>query len=494
MNQSASILEQLSVAERLELIELARSGGLKPKDNRSRLPSITPAGHDGARPLSFAQQRLWFLSRFEGASSAYHIAGGLRLIGRLEQEALVRALDRIVARHEALRTVFHPVDDGLPMQQVTAAEAGFALVQHDLRGMADAAGELQRLVAVEATAPFDLERGPLIRGRLVRLDVDEHVLLLTMHHIVSDGWSMGVLTRELSLLYRAFARGDADPLPALAIQYGDYAVWQRRWLSGEGLARQGAYWKEALAGAPALLELPWDRPRPPEQDHAGAMVPVRLDGDLTGALRALSHRHGTTLYMTLLAGWAALLSRLSGQEDVVIGSPVANRGRAEIKGLIGFFVNTLAVRVDVSGSPSVSELLARVKARTVAAQEHQDLPFEQVVELLQPSRSLSHAPLFQVALAWQTLSAGRLDLGELRLEAVEVPRVSAQFDLTLSLAEAGGTISGGLEYATALFDRETIERWVGYLVRLLEGMVADERAPVNRLPLQDDAEIGRAHV
>ncbi|MCL8489513.1 condensation domain-containing protein, partial [Bradyrhizobium denitrificans] len=189
MNQSASILEQLSVAERLELIELARSGGLKPKDNRSRLPSITPAGHDGARPLSFAQQRLWFLSRFEGASSAYHIAGGLRLIGRLEQEALVRALDRIVARHEALRTVFHPVDDGLPMQQVTAAEAGFALVQHDLRGMADAAGELQRLVAVEATAPFDLERGPLIRGRLVRLDVDEHVLLLTMHHIVSDGWS-----------------------------------------------------------------------------------------------------------------------------------------------------------------------------------------------------------------------------------------------------------------------------------------------------------------
>ncbi|MFN4922541.1 non-ribosomal peptide synthetase, partial [Bradyrhizobium sp.] len=458
------------------------------------MPSITPAGHDGARPLSFAQQRLWFLSRFEGASSAYHIAGGLRLIGRLEQEALVRALDRIVARHEALRTVFHPVDDGLPMQQVTAAEAGFALVQHDLRGMADAAGELQRLVAVEATAPFDLERGPLIRGRLVRLDVDEHVLLLTMHHIVSDGWSMGVLTRELSLLYRAFARGEADPLPALAIQYGDYAVWQRRWLSGEGLARQGAYWKEALAGAPALLELPWDRPRPPEQDHAGAMVPVRLDGDLTGALRALSHRHGTTLYMTLLAGWAALLSRLSGQEDVVIGSPVANRGRAEIKGLIGFFVNTLAVRVDVSGSPSVSELLARVKAQTVAAQEQQDLPFEQVVELLQPSRSLSYAPLFQAALAWQTMSAENLDLGELRLAPVEVPRVSAQFDLTLSLAETGGRISGGLEYATALFDRETIERWAGYFVRLLEGMVADERAPVNRLPLQDDAERHRVLV
>ncbi|MDU6376189.1 MAG: condensation domain-containing protein, partial [Bradyrhizobium sp.] len=317
------------------------------------------------------------MSRFEGTSTAYHIAVGLRLIGRLERGALVRALDRIVARHEALRTVFVQGDDGMPVQRIAAA-AGFALSDHDLCGAAEAAGELQRLVAVEATASFDLERGPLIRGRLVRLAADEHVLLLTMHHIVSDGWSMGVLTRELGALYRAFAHGEADPLPPLAIQYGDYAVWQRRWLSGEVLARRGAYWKEALSGAPALLELPWDRPRPAEQDHAGAVVPIRLDARLTEALKALSHRHGTTLYMTLLAGWAALLSRLSGQKDVVIGSPVANRGRAEIDGLIGFFVNTLALRVDLSGPPSVSELLARVKAQTVAAQEHQDLPFEQV--------------------------------------------------------------------------------------------------------------------
>ncbi|MFN4925259.1 condensation domain-containing protein, partial [Bradyrhizobium sp.] len=461
---------------------------------RSALPEITPAGRDEVLPLSFAQQRLWFLSRFEGASTAYHIAGGLRLIGRLEREALARALDRIVARHEALRTVFVQGDDGTPVQQVGAVDAGFALSAHDLFGAADAAGELERLAALEASTAFDLERGPLIRGRLVRLVADEHVLLVTMHHIVSDGWSMGVLTRELSQLYAAFVRGEADPLPALAIQYGDYAVWQRRWLSSEALARQGAYWKDALAGAPALLELPWDRPRPPEQNYAGAMVPVRLDAGLTGALKALSQRHGTTLYMTLLAGWAALLSRLSGQEDVVIGSPVANRGRAEIEGLIGFFVNTLAVRVDVSGSPSVSELLARVNARTVAAQEHQDLPFEQVVELVQPSRSLSHAPLFQAVLVWQNLPAGRLDLGELRLEAVEVPRVSAQFDMTLSLAQTGGTISGGLEYATALFDRGTIERWAGYFVRLLEGMVADARAPVDRLPLQGEAERHRVLV
>ncbi|MCL8489479.1 non-ribosomal peptide synthetase, partial [Bradyrhizobium denitrificans] len=491
MSVHTTELYRSSLSQREQLVRLARSKGLK---SRNALPPIISTERIGVIPLSFAQQRLWFLSRFEGASAAYHIAGGLRLIGRLEREALVCALDRIVTRHEALRTVFVQGDDGVPVQQVAAAEAGFALSEHDLRSMADTAGELQRLVALEAVAPFDLERGPLIRGRLVRLDADEHVLLVTMHHIVSDGWSMSVLTRELSLLYAAFARGETDPLPALAIQYGDYAVWQRRWLSGEGLARQGAYWKEALAGAPALLELPWDRPRPPEQDHAGAVVPVRLDARLTSALKALSHHHGTTLYMTLLAGWAALLSRLSGQEDVVIGSPVANRGRAEIEALIGFFVNTLALRVDLSGSPSVSELLARVKARTVAAQEHQDLPFEQVVELLQPSRSLSHAPLFQVALAWQTLSAGRLDLGELRLEAVEVPRVSAQFDLTLSLAEAGGTISGGLEYATALFDRETIERWVGYLVRLLDGMVTDEHAAVDRLPLQDDAERHRVLV
>ena len=294
-----------------------------PNALESRLPAIVPVGRDGALPLSFAQQRLWFLAQIQGASAAYHIAGGLRLRGKLDRQALQQALDRIVARHEALRTTF-VMRDGEAMQRIAAAAVGFALTEHDLCGAREATAELGRLAAEEASAPFNLAQGPLIRGRLVRLVEDEHVLLMTMHHIVSDGWSLGVLTRELSALYAAFARGDQDPLAPLAVQYADYAVWQRQWLSGEVLQRQAAYWKEQLADAPALLTLPADHARPAQADYAGASVEVRLDAPLTGALKALSLRHGLTLHMTLLASFAALLARLSGQDEVVIGSPVAN--------------------------------------------------------------------------------------------------------------------------------------------------------------------------
>ena len=353
----------------------------------SSLPAIKAAARDGAAPLSFAQQRLWFLAQFEGMSAAYHIPGGLRLKGALDRRVLIRALDRIVARHEALRTTF-VVIDGDAAQRIAAADIGFALAEHDLCGVADGEAELRRLAAEEAAAPFDLEQGPLIRGRLVRLAEDEHALLVTMHHIVSDGWSMGVLTRELSALYAAFVQGRQDPLAPLAVQYADYAVWQRRWLAGEVLQRQAGYWKAALAGAPSLLTLPTDHVRPAQQDYAGAAVGVRLEPKLTRALKELSLRHGLTLHMTLLAGFAALLARLSGQDEVVIGSPAANRSRTEIEGLIGFFVNTLALRIDLSGSPSFAELLVRARAVSLAAQEYQDLPFEQVVEIVQPPRSL----------------------------------------------------------------------------------------------------------
>ena len=331
--------------------------------------------------------------------------GAIRLTGRLDREALIRALDRIVARHEALRTSFAMID-GQPVQRIAPEGSGFALSERDLRGHADSEGELQRLAAVEAAAPFDLDAGPLIRGQLLRLAEDEHVLLVTMHHIVSDGWSIGVLIKELSALYGAFSQGRADPLPPLAVQYADYAAWQRGWLAGSVGGEQGRYWQKALAGAPALLALPADHARPAQQDFAGAMAEVRLDAGLSGRLKALSQRHGVTLYMILLAGWAAVLSRLSGQDEVVIGSPSANRGRTELEGLIGFFVNTLALRVDLSGSPSVAELLARVKAVSLGAQSHQDLPFEQVVEIVKPPRSLSHAPVFQAMFAWQNAPEG----------------------------------------------------------------------------------------
>ncbi|HEX8431079.1 MAG TPA: condensation domain-containing protein, partial [Longimicrobium sp.] len=309
-----------------------------------------------------------------------------------------------------------------------------------------------------------------------------------MHHIVGDGWSLGVLVNEVSALYGAFHRGDADPLSPLPIQYADYAAWQRRSVSGDILQEQEAYWGATLTGAPELIELPTDRPRPAQRDHAGASVAFALDEELTAALKALGERNGTTLFMTLLAGWAAVLTRLAGQDDVVIGSPTANRGRVEIEGLIGFFVNTLALRIDLSGSPTVAELLGRVKARALEAQQHQDIPFEQVVERVQPARSLAHTPLFQVSFAWQNTPRGTLELPGLSLTVLDRSSATAKFDLSLALHESDGRIVGGVEYATSLFDAATIERYLGYLRAVLSGMVADEHAPVERLPLLPLAE------
>ncbi|HEX9940150.1 MAG TPA: condensation domain-containing protein, partial [Longimicrobium sp.] len=317
---------------------------------RTELPPIVPVDRSAPLPLSFAQQRLWFLERLGDLGGTYHVPTRLRLEGELDRPALRRALDAILARHEALRTTFVEVE-GEPVQRI-AKESRFHLLEHDLGGHPDAAAELRRLSAEEAGAPFDLEHGPLIRGRLIRLAEDDHLLLLTMHHIVSDGWSMGVFTRELGTLYGAFRRGEANPLSPLPIQYADYAAWQRQWVGGEVLREQAGYWKAALAGAPELLDLPTDRPRPARQDHAGGTVRIDLDEALTGGLRSLGLRHGTTLFMTVLAGWAAVLGRRSGQHDVVGGTPTANRGRTEIEGLIGLFVNTLALRVDLAGSPT----------------------------------------------------------------------------------------------------------------------------------------------
>ncbi|ARS59355.1 non-ribosomal peptide synthetase (plasmid) [Ralstonia solanacearum FJAT-91] len=452
------------------------------------LPAITVADRSGPLPLSFAQQRLWFLAQMEGGSEAYHIPVGLRLKGELDEEALRRSLDRIVARHEALRTRFE-VQEGQAVQFIVPADVGLTLEWVDLSTEEASEHQLGLQAEAEARTPFDLEQGPLIRGRLVKLGEQEHVLLITMHHIVSDGWSQGVLARELGTLYEAYRAGNADPLPALPIQYADYAVWQRRWLEGGELQRQGTYWEQALAGAPTLLGLPTDRARPPQQDYAGGSVEVVFDAELSTGLRTLSQRHGTTLFMTVLAGWSALLSRLSGQEEVVVGSPVANRTRSEVESLIGFFVNTLALRVEVSGA-TVSELLGRVKAKVLEAQAHQDLPFEQVVERVRPVRSLSHSPVFQAALSWlNTEAVGlSLELEGLTIEGVDAGQAAAKFDLTLELRETSEGLAGSLDYATALFDRETIERYLGYLQRLLAAMVENDSQQVSRIGLLDKDE------
>ncbi|MGJ7904487.1 amino acid adenylation domain-containing protein [Lysobacter sp. 1R34A] len=449
------------------------------------LPPIVAADRSAPLPLSWAQQRLWFLDQLDSAAgAAYHMPAALRLSGRLDRAVLQATLDRVVARHEILRTCF-VAGDGEPVQSIAPADCGFVLDDIDLSALDAPAREreVRTLSAAEVRKPFDLAAGPLIRGRLLRLAADEHVLLLTQHHIISDGWSLGVLVDEVSALYAAFAEGRADPLPPLPVQYADYAVWQRQWLRGDALEAQMGYWREHLIGAPALLELPTDRPRPPVQRYIGSTRRFRIGAETVEGLRALSQRHGSTLFMTLLAGWSLLLSRLSGSDDVVVGTAVANRRRGEVEPLLGFFVNTLALRVDLGDDPTVAELLARTRAVMLGAYEHQDVPFEQVVDMLQPARSLGHNPVVQNMLVLQNTPAGTLQLPELSLSLIDQPRDETLFDLSLELIEHDGGLDGSLEYANDLFDAATVERWSQHLQTLLQAMAGDDQRRISGLSL-----------
>jgi len=441
-------------------------------------------------PLAWAQQRLWFLDQLDkAAGAAYHLPSALRLIGRLDRAALRATLDHLVVRHEVLRTTFVTLD-GEPVQSI-AASAQFALAEHDLRQHdPNARAEtVARRRQEEREAPFDLAVGPLIRGQLLQLADNEYILLVTQHHIVSDAWSTGVLAREVSALYSAFSQGRPDPLAALSIQYADYAAWQRQWLHGDVLQRQIEFWKKHLVGAPELLTLPTDRMRPNVQNYAGAAVPIIFSPEPLANLRQLSKRHDVTLFMTLLAGWSVLMARLSGQQDVVIGTPVANRQRAEIEPLIGFFVNTLALRVRLEEDPTVEQLLEQIKATTLEAYAHQDLPFEQVVEALNPPRSLSHSPVFQVVLTFNnTPVRDALSSPDLTIESLSAPQVTAQSDLTLAFNDSGDASFGSVEYASSLFDRTTIESFVGYLQHVLASMAFDPGCRISALPLLNDAQ------
>ena len=452
-------------------------------------PPLTAATGAEREQLSFAQQRLWFLEQMGGVSHAYHIPLGLQLRGELDRVALVQALERLVFRHEALRTSFVAKEGHGAVQRVAAADVShFHLLEHDLRHHPEREAELERLLAVEAARPFDLAQGPLIRGLLLQETRTRHTLLITAHHIVSDGWSTAILLDEISALYNAYREGRHDPLPPLTVQYPDYAAWQRRWMSGAVLEQQAAYWKQSLAGAPTLLEVPADYPRPPQQDYAGSSIDTTLDATLTRKLKALSQRHGSTLYMTLLGSWALLLGRLAGQDDIVIGTPAANRSQQEAEGLIGFFVNTLALRIRLPENATVASLLAHVRQQALAAQQHQEIPFEQVVEHTHPVRSMAHSPLFQVMFAWQNAPQGKLQLSGLELAPLGVRQVTAKFDLTLALGESGDAVTGSLEYATALFEPGTVQRYLGYWHRLLQAMVADDGQQIASLPLPGEAE------
>ncbi|WP_340608593.1 non-ribosomal peptide synthetase [Xenorhabdus bharatensis] len=452
--------------------------------------TIPPADRNQPLPLSFAQQRLWFLDRLDPAASlAYHIPLALRLTGQLNHHALRQTFDNLVARHEILRTRFVLVA-GQPHQQITTADSRFALVYQDLRTLTadEQTQRVTELATTETRIPFDFTQGSLIRGQLLQLADDEHVLLITQHHIISDGWSVGVLMRELSVLYRAALENQANPLLPLPIQYADYAVWQRDNLHEATLNKQREFWCHQLRDAPALLTLPTDRPRPASQTFTGGRVPVHFNAKLLASLKTLGQRHNSTLFMTLLTAWSIVLARLSGQDDIVIGTPVANRQHRELEGLIGFFVNTLALRVRLNDSVSVVDLFRQIREQTLAAYANQDLPFEQVVEALQPERSLSYSPIFQVMLALNNTPAQALTLPDLQFTVMEPIHHSAHFDLTLSLTETDAGLTGELTYASALFDAATIERMLGYLTNILNAMVSDESQLAATVPMLSQSE------
>ncbi len=442
-------------------------------------------------PLSYAQQRLWFFDQFEPDSVVYNLSEALRLSGSLDIAALERAIGEVLRRHEVMRSTFKAVE-GRPVQvirdfePVTLPVVDLAALPHE-----EQATEVTRLANIESQKPFDLEHGPLLRASLLRLSDTEHVLLCTMHHIISDGWSIGVLIREMVALYEAFSAGKPLPLAELRIQYADYAVWQREWMQGEVLERQLDYWRRQLEGVPPLLSLPTDRPRPAVHSSRGATLPIIVPEPLLDALKELARSEGVTLFMLLLAAFQTLLARYSRQTDIVTGTPIAGRNHAETEGLIGFFVNTLALRTDISGNPTFRELLVRVREVALAAYAHQDLPFEKLVDELQPERSLSYAALFQVMFVLQNAPQGVLKLPGLKLQPLGSEVKATNYDLTLSMTERDSSLHGILEYSTDPFEAKTVRRMGAHFVNLLKAVVAAPQQRVGELSLLGEEERAR---
>ncbi|MPY45014.1 AMP-binding protein, partial [Streptomyces phyllanthi] len=462
---------------------------------RGSAPSITPVDRRDRLPLSFAQQRLWFLDQLEPGSAEYNVPMHMRLGRDIDVAALHAALTAVVARHEVLRTRLVAGRDGLASQVIDPpTEVPLPVV--DVSATADSVTVTRRLVAAEAAAPFDLAAGPVLRACLIRLGAAGHVLAVSVHHVASDEWSGRIFHRELELLYKAFRAGEPDPLAPLGVQYADFAVWQRSWLTGEVLDGQLAYWRRQLAGAP-VLELPVDRPRSRVSDGPGASVGFVVPAPVADRLKEIARRNGATMFMTLLAASAVLLGRYCGQDDVVVGAPVANRNRAETDDLIGFFVNTLVLRTDLSADPTFTELLGRVRDVALGAYEHQDLPFEQLVDALATDRDRSRAPLFQVLFNYDPAApadgmpapggaAGPDSRNGLPLDTSPPVR----FDLVMGLGEihASGELVGRIDYRTSLFDAATVERMAAHLVNVLTAVAEDAERRVGDLPLLSVAE------
>ena len=453
-------------------------------------PPIIRVSREGDLPLSFAQQRLWFLHQLEPESVVYSVPVGIRLRGELNRQVLIQSLNEMMRRHEVLRTHF-VFKDGGPVQ-VIAGEVELKIKEIDLRGMEEVEREAEalRLWREEVARPFDLGRGPLLRASLLQLGEQEYLLLAIMHHIVSDGWSTGIMIKELSQLYQAYVKGEESPLAELEVQYGDYAVWQREWLQGEVLEEQLKYWRKQL-GEMEPLDLPTDHPRPAVMNQRGAAKTFAIEKQLSEQLKELSQREGVTLFMVLLAGLQVMLSKYTGQQDIAVGTVVANRNRVEVEGLIGFFVNTLVLRTEVGGNPSLKEVLRRVREVTLGAYQNQDVPFEKLVEELQPERDLSRSPLFQVMLVLQNNEQEELHLPGVGLSGFAIKSNVAKFDLQLTLNESRGEgLAGEIAYAVDLYEAGTVERMVEHWRMVLEEMVGDAGAKDGRFVVVEGSGAG----
>jgi len=479
-------IDELSPNERA-LFELL----LKEREQKKTPEQIQPLARSGEShsfPLSFAQQRLWFLDQVHPGNPSYNLPFSRRIKGRLDVAALERSFNEINRRHEALRTRFLLIE-GKPAQIVSPSQPS-SLAIEDLSGLAisQKEAEVQKIVDEEARQPFDLAIGPLWRRRLLRLGEEEHVLLLTMHHIVSDGWSMGVLIKEIGLLYEVFSAVKPSPLPELPIQYADFAVWQKEWLQGDVLQEQLEYWKQKLDGSPAALELPTDRPRPPVMSYRGAALSYRYSAELRKALNDLSGREGVTLYIVLLAAFNVLLHRYTGREDISVGTPIANRNSIETERLVGFFANTLVMRSDLSGNPQFKQLLQRIRKVALGAYSHQDIPFEKLVEEIAPERALNRPPLFQVMFTLHNTPSPSLDLPALSVETLTTHNETSKFDLLLSMREERDGLTSVVEYNTDIFDASTIKRMMRHFETLLQQIVEDAEGGISQLSLMSEEE------
>ena len=459
------------------------------RSSNSHPAEISSISREGDLPLSFAQERIWILNEIENKNATYNIPFSLQLRGNLNDKALEQSIQTLLQRHETLRTCFND-REGTPIQ-IIESKIDFSLPIETVEfpTKKQQMKHVEKLAIKEAREPFDLKHAPLIRARIVRINAQSHVLLMTMHHIISDGWSIEIFMRELSLLYQAYNQGKPNPLPELPIQYLDFAYFQKQWLKGDVLQNQLDYWKQHLAGAPTLLELPTDHPRPAIQSNRGGSLKFELPTNLTQELRDLSQRLDCTLYMTFLAAFLpSLLYHYTRQEDLVIGSPIANRNRPEIESLIGFFVNTLALRIKLKGNPTFSELAETVRITALDAHEHQDLPFEKLVEELQPERSLSHTPLFQVMFNWQNSSETKFNLANLIVTPLEIPTGTTKFDLLLYLSDTKHGVKGSFGYNRDLFRPESIERMAGHFHTLLRGIIANPEEKIAQLPILTEIE------